>query len=215
VVGHVPTLVDLDHAINSGQLSIEHFKGYNLVSESDEIIDLTVQSGVYNCPTFIVFDKLRNIAKLNNKIPEFRYVHPDLAKKWTNGGVYSPLTGYELVKTLVNKGARIVSGTDCGNYYVISGFSLQEELGLMQDAGLTPYQVLMTTTVNPAKMLGIADRLGTVEPGKDADLVLLDKNPLDDVRNVKTIEGVMVKGLWLSKEELAKMLEDLAKSYKK
>jgi imidazolonepropionase-like amidohydrolase len=60
--------------------------------------------------------------------------------------------------------------------------------------------------MNPAKMLGISDRLGTVEIGKDADLVLLEKNPLDDIKNTRTIAGVMVKGTWFTKEKLQSLL---------
>jgi imidazolonepropionase-like amidohydrolase len=84
----------------------------------------------------------------------------------------------------------------------------------MNEAGLTPYQVLLTTTKNAAEMLGYEKRLGTIEKGKDADLVLLDKNPLGDIKNTKTIAGVMVKGVWLPKEQLQSMLAEVAERNK-
>jgi imidazolonepropionase-like amidohydrolase len=84
----------------------------------------------------------------------------------------------------------------------------------MNEAGLTPYQVLLTTTKNAAEMLGYEKRLGTIEAGKDADLVLLDKNPLGDIKNTKTIAGVMVKGVWLPKEQLQSMLAEVAERNK-
>ena len=84
----------------------------------------------------------------------------------------------------------------------------------MNEAGLTPYQVLLTTTKNAAEMLGYEKRLGTIEAGKDADLVLLDKNPLEDIKNTKTIAGVMVKGVWLPKEQLQSMLAEVAERNK-
>ena len=65
---------------------------------------------------------------------------------------------------------------------------------------------LQTATLNPAKFLGMDDRLGTVEKGKLADLLLLDANPLDDIRNTQKIAGVIVNGRYLSRAELDKML---------
>ncbi|MBN2444582.1 MAG: amidohydrolase family protein [Spirochaetales bacterium] len=210
VVGHVP--VGVKHAIESGQYSIEHFKGYNMNSKAS--IDLTVQSGVWNCPTLIVMKNYSNVHLLKTKeIPELKYVHPDRLKSWKQR--YSYYMNFEgskrFLKALYDKGANIVSGTDVGNPYVIAGFSLHEEFQYMNDAGLTPYQVLLTTTINPAKMLGIENRVGTIEIGKDADLVLLAKNPLLDIKNTKMIAGVMTKGVWLSEKKLKSMLDKIAR----
>jgi imidazolonepropionase-like amidohydrolase len=67
-------------------------------------------------------------------------------------------------------------------------------------------EALQTTTLNPAKFLGMDDQLGTVEKGKLADLVLLDANPLDDIRNTQKIAAVIVNGRYLSRAELDKIL---------
>ena len=75
-------------------------------------------------------------------------------------------------------------------------------------AGLTPFDVLVTATRNPAEFLQ-RDDLGTIGEGKRADLVLLNGNPLDDIRNTARIDGVMVQGRWLSRDRLTKMLERL------
>lgn len=212
VVGHVPRMVGLKHVIESGQYSIEHFDGYSLLLEMKEEIDLTVESGVWNCPTLVVKEKYSNINVLKTKeIPELKYVHPDQVKSWEKLQAYfMDFKGSKrLLKTLYDKGANIVSGTDAGNPYVIAGFSLHEEFQYMNDAGLTPYQVLLTATVNPAKMLGIENRSGTIEIGKDADFVLLNRNPLLDIKNTKTILGVMTKGLWLSRPYLQSKLNEI------
>ena len=82
---------------------------------------------------------------------------------------------------------------------------------MMNQAGLTPYETLLTATRNPAIMLGYGDRLGTIEINKDADLVLLDNNPLEDIRNTKSINGVIVKGVWFSREELDLILQEIEK----
>ncbi|RDG29790.1 hypothetical protein DV872_20080 [Oceanispirochaeta sp. M1] len=92
--------------------------------------------------------------------------------------------------------------------------SLHEEFQLMQESGLTPFQVLLTTTVKPAEMLGIEEHAGTIEVGKNADLVLLNKNPLIDIQNTRYIEGVMTKGIWLSKMKIQEMLDEVESAYR-
>jgi imidazolonepropionase-like amidohydrolase len=73
-------------------------------------------------------------------------------------------------------------------------------------AGFTPLEALQTATLNPAKFLGMEDRLGSIEKGKLADVVLLDANPLEDIRNTQKIAGVVVNGRYLSRADLDKML---------
>ena len=88
----------------------------------------------------------------------------------------------------------ILAGSDTPNPYVFPGFSLHDELALLVEAGLTPMQALRAATSNPAKFLGMSDSLGTIEKGKLADLVLLDANPLDDIRHTQRIHGVVANG---------------------
>lgn len=73
-------------------------------------------------------------------------------------------------------------------------------------------EALQTATLNPAKFLDMDDRLGTIEKGKVADLVLLDANPLEDIRNTQKIAAVIVNGLYLSRAELDKMLTGVEKA---
>ena len=80
----------------------------------------------------------------------------------------------------------------------------------MVDAGLTPHEVLVTGTRNPAVYLGTPDEFGTVEVGRRADLVLLEADPLQDIANTQRIAGVMVRGQWLSREEIDRKLEEIA-----
>jgi imidazolonepropionase-like amidohydrolase len=86
------------------------------------------------------------------------------------------------------------------------GSSLHEELALLVDAGLTPMEALQAATRNAAVFMGKLDTLGTLEKGKSADMVLLDRNPLDDIRNTRTINAVVVRGKVLSKGDLEKQL---------
>ena len=89
------------------------------------------------------------------------------------------------------------------------GFAIHRELQYLVDAGLTPYQALLTGTVNPARFFGRADVAGTVEIGRDADLVLLDANPLEDISAARRVHGVMLRGQWISKTDIREMLENL------
>jgi imidazolonepropionase-like amidohydrolase len=82
---------------------------------------------------------------------------------------------------------------------------------LLIKAGLSTQEVLASATILPATWLGLEDKLGTVEVGKYADLVLLEANPLNDIKNARKINGVFVNGNWVSKEKIDVMLDDLEK----
>ena len=113
----------------------------------------------------------------------------------------------EVVNAMHRAGIPFLAGTDTPpGVYVFPGFSLHEELQRFVAAGFTPMEALDTATINPAKFLGMDDKLGTIEQGKMADLVLLDANPLDDIRNTQKVAGVVVNGRYLSRSDLDKML---------
>jgi imidazolonepropionase-like amidohydrolase len=113
----------------------------------------------------------------------------------------------EVVNEMHHAGVPFLAGTDTPpGVYMFPGFSLHEELQRFVAAGFTPLEALQTATLNPAKFLGMENRLGTVEQGKLADLVLLDANPLDDIRNTQKIAAVIVNGRYLSRADLDKLL---------
>lgn len=224
VVGHVPKYVGLTKVIQSGQQSIEHLNGYHYKYKDkyndikEQEIQMTIDSGLWNCPTIIVLKTISLIATINKKdFPELKYVNPTTVKYWSGrrSYKYNYIKAQSFIYNLYKQGGLIVSGTDANNPFIIAGFSLHDELKLLNEAGLTPFEVLLTTTVNPSLMLGISDRTGTIEVGKDADLVLLNKNPLDDITNTKTIAGVMSKGRWFPKEKIDKILKNVEDKMKK
>lgn len=114
-----------------------------------------------------------------------------------------------LLAALREAGARLAVGTDTPNPFVVPGFSVHEELALFLQAGFTPHQALLAATRDAAQLLGLADSLGTVEAGKRADLVLLSGNPLRDLRVVRRPVGVMLRGRWLSSDQLDALLQSL------
>ena len=108
-------------------------------------------------------------------------------------------------------GVRFMAGTDTAAPNVLPGFSLHEDLALLVRAGLTPMEALQAGTRNPAEFLGRLDSQGTIAAGKNADLVLLDANPLDDIHNTQKIRAVVVRGKLLDRAALDQLLADAEK----
>src|SRR5215467_12421944 len=119
----------------------------------------------------------------------------------------------EVVNAMHRAGIPFLAGTDTPpGVYIFPGFSLHEELQRFVAAGFTPMEALQTATLNPAKFLGREGELGTIEKGKLADLLLLDGNPLDDIRNTQKIAGVVANGRYFSRADLDKMLAEVEKA---
>jgi len=119
----------------------------------------------------------------------------------------------DVVRAMHKAGVPFLAGTDTPpGVYIFPGFSLHEELQRFVAAGFTPLEALQTATLNPARFLGMEDKLGTVEKGKIADLVLLDANPLDDIHNTQKIAGVVANGRYFSRADLDKVLADVEKA---
>jgi imidazolonepropionase-like amidohydrolase len=115
-----------------------------------------------------------------------------------------------LVAALRAAGARLLVGTDTPNPFVVPGASVHEELENFVEAGYTPEEALAAATREPARFLGELGEWGSVETGKRADLVLLEANPLEDIRHTRRQVGVMVKGRWLPQSELTEVRLRLA-----
>jgi hypothetical protein len=114
----------------------------------------------------------------------------------------------ELVGALRRAGVGILAGTDVLNPYCFPGFSLHDELEWLVKAGLSPMEAMQSATRNPALYLDRLKDLGTVGRGKIADLVLLEADPLKDIKNTRKIAAVVAGGKLLPKEALQKMLAD-------
>ncbi len=113
----------------------------------------------------------------------------------------------QLIRALHDAGARLLLGSDAPQVFNVPGFSVHHELQLLSQAGLTPYEALATATTAAAEFLGT--NTGTVAPGRDADLLMLDASPLEDISNSRRIHGVMLQGTWFSARELDVLLTGL------
>lgn len=156
--------------------------------------------------------------------PRMKYVPAEEKKIWQTG-VSSQLRGYSdadfatreevirqslaVVGKMQKAGVHILAGTDVPAPTVFPGSSLHEDLAYFVEAGLTPMQALQAATKNPAEFLNQLDTHGTIEPGKFADLVLLDANPLDDIHNTQKIRAVILRGRLLDRVTLDALLQSV------
>jgi hypothetical protein len=148
--------------------------------------------------------------------PRLQYVRRDYLKGWkvdahrateSNIGHALYAKHKEAVRALHQAGAPILAGTDTPNASCIPGFALHDELALLVEAGLSPGAALRAATLEPARYFGSEKETGTVAVGKVADLVLLEANPLVNIRNTTRISAVIRGGIWLDRTALDSMLE--------
>ena len=118
----------------------------------------------------------------------------------------------ELVNLLNQEGVKILAGTDTPNPTVLPGYSLHDELALLVEAGLTPMEALQTATINPAKYLNATDSIGTVTVNKMADLIVLTKNPFENIKNTQTIDVVLCNGRYYNRKHLDDILKEIEKN---
>lgn len=155
------------------------------------------------------------------RLPGLRYVPAATRAKWRDEFLglaqEEPFdwTGYHRVylrdmREMHAAGVSLMAGTDIGGPLLIPGFSLHDELELLVSvAGMTPPEALRAATLTPARVLGRADSLGTVEAGRLADLVLLDADPLADIRNTRRIHAVVADGRLLDRAALDALLAEV------
>jgi imidazolonepropionase-like amidohydrolase len=114
-----------------------------------------------------------------------------------------------LAKLFSDAGVRMMTGSDGGSLFG-PGLTLQQEFRELASAGISPLKILQMTTINVAEYLGRSARMGTVETGRDANLVILDANPLESVDNLSKIAGVVRSGVHYSKQEIGALKDRIA-----
>ncbi len=155
--------------------------------------------------------------------PAFRFLPQSLQKEWS--GIRQMLPNWmmkvwgrqpefnrRLAGALYRAGVPLLAGTDAlGAPFIIPGASLHQELELLAESGLSPYDVLRAATFEPARFLGKGADFGTIAAGKRANLVLVKANPFKDLAALRNPVGVMVRGIWLPREKLNEMLSALSR----
>lgn len=237
--GHVPADVGLLHAIEMGQETFDHVDGYVEYLAGDkgpvdekklaDVVQKTKQAGAWIVPTMALWEVLLDTIDLKTlrSYEELKYVPQSTVDQWTKlyNDRYEGMpraTAEQIVKNrmrvlraLNEGGVKILMGTDAPQQFSVPGFSLHRELERMRDAGMTPYQILVSGTRNVGEYFKSQDDFGTVEKGKRADLILVDANPLQDITNVAKISGVMMRGKWLSRADLDARLAQIEARYKR
>jgi hypothetical protein len=207
------------------------FFGIGLVQCADEkriaqIVRDTRAAGTWMVPTQILVEQWAappDEQALRAR-PAVRYVRPAVIAQWLESRRdFLGLQGLTperarrfteirraLIRAMHTQGVPILLGSDAPQVFNVPGDSALEELRIYVEIGLTPAEALSTATVNAARFFGAGDRFGQVREGLEADLLLLDANPLEDVRALRKLAGVVLRGRWLSREELDEHLEQLA-----
>lgn len=220
----------LEDEFIKGQKSESKFLETYDPERAAKLFALLAKNQTWQCPT-LVWERGGNLIELSDfgKDPRAKYVPAywkDVTwKRFTDQVEHEFNTDnlatrrqfvekeLQVVREMHAAGIPFLAGTDTPpGVYIFPGFSLHEELQRFVAAGFTPLEALRTATLNPAKFLGRENELGTIENGKVADLVLLDANPLDDIRNTQKIAGVVANGRYFSRADLDKMLAGVEKA---
>jgi imidazolonepropionase-like amidohydrolase len=206
------------------------FFGFGLLDQVEEsripqLARATREAGVWNAPTQTLIEHLFNTVDPNvmAQWPEMRYMPPATVANWVRqkqtiqqqanftrerADRYIAVRR-RLIRELHSAGAGIILASDAPQWWNVPGFSAHRELGMMVDAGLTPWQALETGTRNAAAYFGPVE-WGVIAPGRVADMILLDANPLTDIENISRIAGVVVRGRWLPQGEIRERLDRIA-----
>lgn len=203
------------------ELQAKLLDSYN-PAKADALMARLAKNHTWVVPTLIFSQSFQPLSAqdLGQDVP-LQYVPAEMRQRWEERRKRyiesAPPEAFALARRIAEKllalagalhraGVPLMAGTDSFDGFVIPGFSLHQELELLVAAGLRPAEALRAATLDPAKFLGKERDLGAVEPGKIADLVLLDDDPMVDIRNTRKIHGVVLNGQYFDRVELDKML---------
>lgn len=171
-----------------------------------ELVGMVKEAGIYVTPTNFFFLSSFGEGRTDEQYqqrPDYQFIPPNIkedrwrikAHYWNNAPPEESRKKYvhlrkKMAYELWKAGVPLMAGSDSPEWFLAQGFALHDELETFVGAGLTPFAALQTATVHPAAYLGVLHNKGTIEVGKQADLILLDKNPLDDIRNTRSIHSV-------------------------
>ena len=207
------------------------FFGLALVDHLDDakipaLVARTKAAGVWNVPTqslVAAFMGPQTTEALAAR-PEMKYLPNQMAEQWikARNGFLQDIADVSMekrqrfeairakvIKALDDADAGVLLGADTPQIMQVPGWATHGELKALVASGLSPYRALRAGTINVAQFFGTTDRTGTVAAGKEASLVLVDANPLEDVANMAKISGVMVRGRWVTAAERDQMLDKL------
>lgn len=226
VAGHVPVAVTIAEGAASGMRTIEHFSESRVFTECAgkaqpydagrcrPLFDELAARGIWQTPTLAFFRALPDVFS-GKPMPHADYATDSLLALTRKNIEGSKLDerALSLVRTLSRTSLTVVRDMlPRGNVFLagcdgsVPGFCLHDELQILTEAGLSPLQALQAATINPARLLGREETQGSVAAGKRADLVLLEADPTADIVNTRRIAAVVVRGRFLSKTDIDRMI---------
>lgn len=205
LTGHVPVWVTLEEAARAGQRSVEHLSGVFEACTANA----SYQDDLKKAAALWMISRNESARRLHATVLQMAATYDSsickplfalLAEKqvWQCPTLVvlgqARAAAMKVVGEMHAAGVPLLAGTDAGSNNAVPGESLHQELELLVESGLTPMEALQAATSKAAEFLGLAKSLGTVQKGKWADMVLLDANPLEDIRNTRRIAAVVSRG---------------------
>ncbi len=196
----------------------------------DELIALTLENGVAVVPTQSLMERWLSPKPAEEIVaePEMIYMSPQTREQWKNtkksfeaDPSYSQENANrmneirrEMLRRMHEAGVTIILGSDAPQVFNVPGFSAHHELKSMVNAGMSPFEALKTGTVNAAAYFEQKGKFGEISEGASADLLLVKKNPLEDIANMDAIDWVMVRGRLLDRKFIDQELGKIAAMYR-
>jgi imidazolonepropionase-like amidohydrolase len=227
LAGHVPRGMTVEEVVNAGQRDIEHLSNGSMwkpCSGGDEyrpepcrsFFAMLARRGVWQTPTLAATAEIMTVGTPASAVSADRlgYASQSLKKMWAgNQGTFGRPELIRMLRTIGAVGAVVTSdmaragvGILAGCDSMIAGFCVGDELEALVRGGMSPLGALQTATINPARYFGRLATLGTIAPGRAADVVLLDANPLVDITNVRRIHAVVAAGRFFDRKALDQLL---------
>lgn len=219
--GHLSEYVEPEAAIALGQKSVEHLNRLEEIAAADperfeRIGKLMAKEESWLCPTLVIYQKKAYMDELEMKDDAYQDFIPDLLKAEWEGSKGRRLADktaedWDAAKALFEQqkawvyqlhqmGVKLLAGSDfAGMPFVYPGLGLWEELDLLKEIGLSEKEVLKIACYHPVEFFGMEEDYGKLEVGKQADFLLLPKNPLEDIQSLRNIDRVYRKGVLLER----------------
>lgn len=212
VFAHVTSQNDFEDAVNSGVDVIAHLMSSDSLTNATSFLETMREDSIHITPTLLMSYRvkfLQSADMLNDPFYQ-RYSSERTTRSLENWPIRQMVVrnmgqdpeaqkqrGLQNFNQLYEAGVTVMMGTDAGNPTIFPGYSAHKELEFMSEAGMPTTDILRSSTIIPARFLGLDDTMGSIAEGKVASFVMMDRNPLENVRNSQSIHRVMLEGYWI------------------